>query len=303
MGHTRMSEKISHKELYRIINRAISMCANHQDIAINTEAAAFQNRYSYFRSQNLQLNIFEDVVASAEVRQAVGFCDTLEKYRQCTDVYAAEEKVLSEEEYRFLLKGINYYRPHIVSENMPMLRALETNFRRRLPEYQHQILLSEYTGEACRIHDMKLNYERQRRKGQQPVKDYEKYALYFFNSVLHDERLKDMPETPEKLVLYDSCLRIVDCLPKYKYNRVAKFRLKQEINGAIKTMAESLCGTAPDAKLAAQYKEKAAKAGYEQNRYQKAIEKSLKFAGTDNRPRQMSIAARNRRAREEWLYK
>ncbi len=303
LRYKHMSEKIGHKELHRIINRAISICVNHQDIAVNTEISAFQNRYLYYGRQNRQIDIFEDVVTSAEVKRARAFCDVLEKYRQCTDVFATEEKILSEEECRFLLKEINHYRPCIILENMPLLKVLEINFQRRLPEYKQQMLLSEYTSEACRIHDMKLNYEYQRRKGQPSVKDYEKYALHFFNSILHDKTLKDIPENQEKLVLYDACLRIVDCLPKYKYNRVTKFRLKQEINGAIKATAESLCCMAPDAKSAAQYREKAEKAGYEQNRYQKAIEKSLKFAGTNSRSRQMSIVARNKRAQDEWLYK
>lgn len=68
-------------------------------------------------------------------------------------------------------------------------------------------------------------------------------------------------------------LRIVDCLPAEKYNRTAKFKLKYDLNYAVKITAETLSRAESDFQQAQMYTELAQKAGYEQKRYLTAIER------------------------------
>lgn len=118
-------------------------------------------------------------------------------------------------------------------------------------------------------------------------------------------------------------LRIVDCLPAEKYNRTAKFKLKYDLNYAVKITAETLSRAESDFQQAQMYTELAQKAGYEQKRYLTAIERINFFkenkgahdssvAGGTSSPvgnksfrgkQEMSVAARNKRAYEEWLYR
>lgn len=55
---------ISPKELYRIINRAVTLCANHQNTPVDTEISLFCHRYEHHCRQNHQLNMFEEEIAS-----------------------------------------------------------------------------------------------------------------------------------------------------------------------------------------------------------------------------------------------
>ena len=205
-----MGENISHAELFRIINRAVAGCANHKNIPVNTEISIFRERYVYRLEQNRQLDIFEETLPqNKELTDAVDFCDNLEAYRQATDIDANENDELEEWQCRRIYKGIERYRRHISPENLAMLNILEYNIKRRLPEYRELLLLEEYNREACRIHDLKLGYNRRRRQNQSASKDYEWAALGFFKEVLHDENLKKIKGCPEKLALYMNSLRIV----------------------------------------------------------------------------------------------
>ena len=319
-----MGENISHAELFRIINRAVAGCANHKNIPVNTEISIFRERYAYRLGQNRQLDIFEATLPqNKELADAVDFCDNLEAYRQATDIDAKENDELEEWQCRRIYKGIERYRRHISPENLAMLNILEYNIKRRLPEYRELLLLEEYNREACRIHDLKLGYNRRRRQNQSVSKDYEWAALGFFKEVLHDENLKKIKGCPEKLALYMNSLRIVDCLPAEKYNRTAKFKLKYDLNYAVKITAETLSQAESDFQQAQMYTELAQKAGYEQKRYLTAIERINFFkenksahdssvAGGTSSPagnksfrgkQEMSVAARNKRAYEEWLYR
>ncbi len=290
-----MANDISQMELYRIINRAVARCSNHENAPVNTEIAIFHERYVFRRKSNHQLNIFENSVPhSREIEQAAGFCDDLEAYRLSTDTYAKENEPLSEAGYRRLYAGIERYRPYISAENNEALHALEINVKRHLPEFKNQLLLDEYNQKAARIHDLKLGYGRQRRQNQPAAKSYESASLHFFEDVLHNEELRQIEGCPEKLKLYAGCLKIVDCLPADKYNRTAKFKLKRDFNHAIRVTA---------AALGEGYLETAQKASYEEKRYHKAMERAKAFAEKPAKPSPVSAALRNKRAREEWIYR
>ena len=60
---------------------------------------------------------------------------------------------------------------------------------------------------------------------------------------------------------------------KEKYNRTAKFKLKYDLNYAVKITAETLSQAESDFQQAQMYTELAQKAGYEQKRYLTAIER------------------------------
>ena len=295
---------ISPKELYRIINRAVTLCANHQNTPVDTEISLFYQRYEHHCRQNHQLNMFEEEIASKkELYAAREFCELLEVYRQVMDVYTDDAPELSISQSRRLLAGIDHYRPQIYPENLSQLNMLEYNLKLRLPEHREKMKLDEYIRSAAQVYDMKRGYDRQRRKNQPVNKDYEKYALHFFKTLRQDEEINNMSASPEKIALYEAALRIVDCLPVYKYNRTDKFRLKIALNGTIKNNAETLCRVASDLPQIKQYKEMAEKADYEIKRYQNAVDKSLQYAGTSGAKTSLSLAARNKRAKDEWDYK
>ena len=100
-------------------------------------------------------------------------------------------------------------------------------------------------------------------------------------------------------------------------------KLKYDLNYAVKITAETLSQAESDFQQAQMYTELAQKAGYEQKRYLTAIERINFFkenksahdssvAGGTSSPagnksfrgkQEMSVAARNKRAYEEWLYR
>lgn len=301
-----MAENLQIEELYRIINRAVSRCTNHENNAVNTEISIYQSKVAHRRNADGQLSIWtDDSLEYAETAKAADFCDCLEEYRQSIDLYASNTQSLSEYNYRKLLKGIEYFRPQIYSENMYILNALEYNCKRQLPEYHDKMLLEEYNRKALRIRDMKQGYDRLRRQNQKASKDYEKDALYFFKEVMNNEELRKIKGCAEKLSLYENCLNIVDCLPAEKYNRSAKFKLKKNFNYAIRITATALSREANNAEQAKRYEDISKKAEYEENRYAKAMERVREFSEKPQRykSRALSIEARNRRAKEEWDYR
>lgn len=301
-----MAENGQIQELYRIINRAVSRCTNHENTPVNTEISIYQSKIAHHKKHDGQLSIFaDDSQLYTETAKAADFCDCLEEYRQSVDLYASNAHNLSEHRYRKLLKGIEHFRPQIYSENMYLLKALEYNCKRQLPEYHDKMLLEEYNRQALRIRDMKKGYDRQRRQNQKASKDYEKDALYFFKEVMNNEELRRIKGCAEKLSLYENCLNIVDCLPAEKYNRSAKFKLKKDFNYAIRITAATLSRDANNAEQAKRYEDISKKAEYEENRYAKALERVKEFTEKPQKykGRTLSIEARNRRAKEEWDYR
>lgn len=300
-----MAENVQIQELYRIINRAVAHCTNHENNSVNTEIFIYQKKVAH-QNNTEKLNVFvENSQLIEEITKAVDFCDSLEEYRQSIDSYANNTQNLSEYHYRNLLHGVEYFRPHIYPENKYILNALEYNCKRHLPEYHDRIILEEYNRQALRIRDMKKGYERLRRKNQKASKDYEKDAMYFFKEVMNNEELRKIKGCAEKLSLYENCLNIVDCLPAEKYNRSAKFKLKKDFNYAIRITAAALSRDANNAEQTKRYEDISKKAEYEENRYAKAMERIKEFTEKPQRykSRALSIEARNKRAKEEWDYR
>lgn len=301
-----MTENLQIEELYRIINRAVSRCTNHENSPVNAEISIYQNKVAHRHSADGQLSIWkDDSQVYVETAKAADFCDSLEEYRQSVDLYASNKQDLSEYHYRKILKGIEHFRPQIYSENMYILNALEYNCKRHLPEYHDKMLLEEYNRKALRIRDMKQGYDRLRRQNQKASKDYEKDAFYFFKEVMNNEELRKIKGCAEKLSLYENCLNIVDCLPAEKYNRSAKFKLKKDFNYAIRITAAVLSRDVNNAEQAKRYEDISKKAEYEEKRYAKAIERVKEFTEKPKKykGRTLSIEARNKRAKEEWDYR
>lgn len=286
-----MTDEAKHDELYRIINRSVAKCGNHEDMPVNTEIAAYKER-CFYKQKASKEDICPNLPDSKELKLADNFCNILEEYRISVDAYTKTEP-LSEAKCRRLYEGIQYYRPHIYQENQTMLTMLENNMKRRLPEFRDRQILKEYNERAVYIYRLRKSTENLRRKNKQAAKNYEIPALHFFEDVLNDAGLKQIQGCFEKLELYQNCLKVVDCLPAEKYGRLAKFKLKCDLNFGLKKIAISL-GEDKIADLAAE----------EENRYNNAMLRVLLFAGRKAIKKiPLSKAERNRRAEEEWLYK
>jgi len=278
-------------ELYRIVNRAIVRCCNVDDTAANTEIALYRLRYNNRRSS---LSVPQHLKEEREIFAASAFCDDLEVLRRALDAYAKENVSLSESVYRRLLSGINYYKPHIFSENLLFLEAVEKGVKRHLAEYKNDIILDDYNQKAVRIYKERCEYIKSRKKNPAASKTFEQSADIFFSEVLNDKELRQIPFCEQKLQLYINSLRIVDCLPLNKYNRTEKFRLKFNFNYAIKLSADA---------LGAKYIQVSEKASREANRYQRAMECAKSFAGLPKKEKKPSPSARRKRAEDEWLYR
>ncbi len=273
-------EDIAAKELYRIINHALSKIRENSDTPINEEIVLLKKRYVE-QSKNIELPPFLGEFGAAE-----DFCNALEAYRLSTDVYAENPPELFERNVRLIQKGIERYRPHIDKENYVVISALETTIRSRLPELRSQYVLEQYNKMAKLIYGLK---KKQKAKKISPA-DCERLALQFFTDVLNDKELKGIGLCPEKMELYENTLNIVDCLPKARYNKTMKFQLKSQLYRAISLGALKL--DYPD--------EGRAKTAYnEYLRFKNAADNAL--AHTKNP--QIAEALRRKREQDEWKYK
>lgn len=286
------------KELSRIINRAITNCSIGNVVPYNAELLLLKNKVSH-----LDPSVFTDLsYYYSKIIKVSHFCDRLDEYTHSLDVDEKENVILTEEHYREILDGINLFRPLILSDNIPITKAIEHNAKRHLPEFKNSLILEEYNQEALRIHDMKLGYVRLKRKNMQIPKDYEKNATSFFQEVLNNDDLKQIKPCPEKLMLYINCLKIVDCLPSDKYGRLSKFQLKKKFNFAIKVTAHMLEDSIPA--QSSFYRDISLKAAYEENKYNNAITKLKQYTNSQPKtPKLRSIDIRNKRAFDEWYYK
>lgn len=281
-----MAENISRNELYRIISRAIADWENTRDMAINEEIKVFIKNYIQRRKVKPQIDLFEDNLPTfEELNKAKQFCDDLENYRISADI-DKENDDLPETVYSRLNEYINATRKYLPVESLKTLDIMQKNIKRKLPEHKGLILLEDYNNEASHIQKMHQTYLRACRKKQPASKDYERFAEIFFAEVLNNEDLKKIKSCPEKIKLYENSLKIVDCLPKHKYGRTFKFKLKRDLNYGLKKTAFELGGA---------YHEIAVKAAYEQQRYQKSMERTKQYAEPET--------ARQKRLLEEFLYK
>lgn len=285
-----MTSEIKHNELYRIINRALSGCLNFEGNAVNKEIKIYCSRYIKKQNKKASDPVYE---LPQELLCAIRFCDDLEHYRGTTDIYSDKDETLSENQYRRIFSALNYYDAHIVSKNKKIKNILITSIKHHLPEFREDVLLDKYIEDAERIYKLKKNSDKTCRQKQQYAKDYEKEAMRLFRELFADEELHQIKSHPKKIELYEKSLKIVNCLPPERYGRVAKFKLKIDLNSAIQKTA---------ALLGENYKPIADKAEREIKRYQRAIEQTQYYTENPTKKRKLSIEEYNRRKFEEWYY-
>lgn len=280
-----MAEDVSCKELYRIINRALSKWGEFDDVPADCEIKLFNKKYNHRRNSNPQIDIFESPLPSEDdVKRATQFCSDIETYREITDIYSQNDDEPSVDFYRRLYKNLEFYAPYIQPENEIKYKYLTQNLQKKLPEYQTALIIDAYSTE---IDIIKSLHKRKDSTGSIRAK-------YLFNQMMNDESLKQAPASAKKLSLYEKSLDVVACLSKENYSRSAKFALKRNINLRIKDIALQL-GTR-------ECKIKAERAQYEVNRYQNAIDKAKQYSHKKRRS-PLSTEERNQRALEEYWYR
>lgn len=283
-------DSINVTKLYNIINRAIAGIDKYTDEPINKEMHLFKERFAHIVRQHPQPSLFsERRPLIEEVANALNFCDAMEAYHLATDVDAKDPPLLSEQTCRDLLEGADIFHEHISPENIALLERIENNVKRRLPEYYNQYLLEDYRQDALFVIKQRKNYQKAIKNKQTASKDYERYALHFYEKITHDEEMKQIKICPEKIELYKLTIEIVDCLPKEKYNRTDKFRLKSKIWLGIAKGLSKLTPTDVSA-----IKE----ACNEANRYERAVENALAYAANYD----VISAQRRKKQKEEWDY-
>lgn len=282
-------DSMNAKSLYQLINRSIVQVGKRSDEPVNKEMYLFKERYTYYISCNPQQYLFEERrPLMEEVAFALDFCDALDAYRQTIDANTKEPSPLSDQDCRILLKGIEIYKDHISSENYDTLEVIKNSAKRRLPEFREQYLLREYYNDALFVINEKKKYQKAKKNKQTPSKDYEKYAVHFYERITHDEEIKHIKICSEKKELYILTLEIVDCLPKEKYSRSTKFKIKSQLWWGIAKSLSILDKTKV---------EEIKKARIEAQRYAKAAENALGYTNF-----KMATSIYNRRKEHEWLY-
>ena len=147
-----MTQNISSKTMYEIINKTLSECFSYKGLEINKDMEAFASRHWEFAKNTPQLSFLdEEIPTTREVREASDFCELLDVYRQSIDPYLDENPVLSESRVRSLLKGIEKYRPIISEKNQTTYKILEKNLKRDLPEYKNELIIEELNEDALYI--------------------------------------------------------------------------------------------------------------------------------------------------------
>lgn len=288
-----MSKKVSTEEMYRLINKAVSLCYNHSNTDVSSDMIAFKERYDTTFSKETQLDLFSgDIPSKKEVEKATDFCKLLDEYRISVDPYNDDNEELSLISYKLILDGINKYRPYITGEAKETLAILETNVKRHLPSYRQQLLIEEYIERATNIAQFRKEYEKKVRKKQPASKIYESLAENFFKDFLESDEIKSLPASASKMSLYSHVLNVVDCLPTPKYSRTYKYRLKYSLNQSIVNMCDKLGPNYALAKINAQKNIE---------KYINAINNARRKLEEQNT--QKGFEARQRRLRDEYRYK
>ncbi len=283
-------DSISVTRLYHIINRTIAEVDKYTGEPINKEMLLFKERYTYHLRHNPQQSLFsEECPSISEMIQAMNFCDSLQAYHLATDVDAKAPSSLSEQDCRILLEGIDTYRRHIYPENVFKLDIIENIAKRQLPEYRQAYLLADYKRDVLFVISRRKHYQKNIKNKQPVTKDYERYALHFYEKITKDDEMKCIEICPEKMELYKLTLEIIDCLPKEKYNRTDKFKLKSQLWSSI---AKSLL------KLEETNTAAITKAHSEAARYARAAENALAHATNY----EVVTALRRKRQKDEWDY-
>ncbi|MCM1323095.1 MAG: hypothetical protein NC218_02820 [Acetobacter sp.] len=279
-------EYIGETEIYQEINQALKQIGKSSDEPVNKDILRLKMQYKHQCKQNTHPSLFDrSWVLTEEINAAQTFCDALEAYRLATDVHIDDTPDLSEHSVRILHKGLERYKPYISEENSSIIKALETTIHSRLPEFRSQYILKQYNQQAQMIYRLK----KRQKSAKAMSSDCERQALYFFAEILDNEELRKIKPCPEKMNLYINSVKIVDCLPKEKYSRFAKFQLKCRFYYAISRSALIL--DKPDRTRA--------QAAYEQYlRFKKAAEKTLEYSNSE-----YAAAVRRKKQQDEWKYK
>lgn len=237
-----MQQDISSKQMYKLVNEALSECYNFRDYEVNQNIKRFQKQHWEQIKKDPQLNIFADEIPTKqEVCSAVFFCDLLDEYRKSVDVYVDFPEPLTEYSKRKLLECVEYYRPYITEDNKSILNVLEKSVKKSLPEYKREIALEEYSNEAKNIAKYRKEYVNAKKSQKdKQQKYYESLAVSFFETLKNDQEISNYPSSPQKLSTYSNILNIVDCLPSEKYTRTYKYKLKINLNKAIVKMCKDL---------------------------------------------------------------
>lgn len=281
--------EISYNELYRIINKSLAGVGKCSDETVNDEISSWVFEYRKWLSSGTQLSLFdENCPLKEDVRRAVSFCDDLEEYRKFSDPYLDDTPELNKEFWQRLFEHTKYYRPYIKPENLLLLNAIEDNAKRYLPEFRANLLIEDYNKKMLRIFHEKKEQQKLKRKKEPHHVGYERIAAILFEDIWQDRELKDIAPCPEKIRLLQNYLVLVDCLPKEKYGRVKKFRLKYNINAEIKTNA-SVLGMDELAKYAHE----------EMKRFESAEEHTLLRSKNERIQREIH----DKRIHDEWYYK
>lgn len=288
-----MSQDISTKEMYNIINYAISKSYNHAGDSVCEDMEAFSKKHWELITHNHQTDAFaEPIPTTKEVRDALKFCRDLDEHRQSCDVYNENATEPSDITYRSIYKGLERYRPYITEEAKHCFTALEKYIRGRLPEFRLEEHMKEYNSRATGIFQAKKEVDKKKRKKESYSRAYEELACQYFSDFLSDKELHSAPSSVEKLTVYSNALKIVDCLPDSKYRKTEKFRLKYQLNESIFNICEGLGDNYALAKINAQN---------EMIKFMNAIDNAKRHLEEQNT--MAGFKARQRRKREEYLYK
>ncbi len=283
--------KISYAELYRIINHSIEYIGKCSTEPVNKEMAQFVFEYRRLMRENIQLRLFDEYwPLKDEIRQAVCFCDDLERYRLATDAYARELLELNEDTWRRLYNGIQCYRPHIEPENLSTLTGMEKGIKYHLPEFRPMLLMQDYNNKLMLVFREKKIQQKHKKKGLPIYRSYEKEAKALFEEILRNKELKSIRPCQEKIEFFQNCLKLVDCLPKEQYTRSRKFHYKYRINLAILQTARSMEN--PDMVLIKE-------TYFEACKFRAAEERALSYSNDEN----IRKALRDKKMRDDWIYK
>ena len=172
-------EIVSHAELYKIINRAISSYGDGSDVTL--EIKIFQNKYLTRKKRNPQISIFEKTPPlTQDVENAVAFCRSLSRYSNIMDIDAKPEEE-TEDFYRNFYNQMQQYKDHLEPENKKNYDTIIWEIKRHLPEYEDEVLLKELSEEIQQIIQ---------RKKKKDKFNYEIRAQDLYNNYLQSNRVK-----------------------------------------------------------------------------------------------------------------
>ncbi len=288
-----MSKTINTKEMYRIIDYAISKCYNHHDENVSEHMEIFSDMHWDLIVNSHQTDIFaEPIPSTKEVREALCFCQALDEHRQYVDAYNDDATEPSDDTYRTIYKGLNRYRPYISERSEHCFDALEKCIRRKLPEFRLEERMNDYNSRATSIFQAKKETDKKKRKKESYSRAYEELTCRYFDDFLSDKELRSALPSVEKLTVYSNTLKIVDCLPEAKYRKTQKFRLKYQLNEAIFNICEGLGDNYSIVKVCAKE---------EMIKFMNAIDNARKYLEEQNSME--GLRARQRRQKEEYDFK